>query len=47
MLFQFYTAPPLKVYMPSDEVKEYDSRCYFDRAQQVLRAGGFHTCDLG
>ena len=45
--FAFYTKPPLKVCMPRDESKEDYGSSYFDRIQNVLRHGGFHTSDLG
>ena len=47
MFFEFYTEPRLKVFMPADETKEsYGGTC-FVRIQNVIRAGGFHTNDLG
>ena len=47
MFFAFYTNPRLKVYMPRDESKEDYESSYFARIQNVLREGGFQTCDLG
>jgi hypothetical protein len=47
MFFAFYTNPPLKVFMPRDESKENYIASYFVRVQQLIRRGGFHTCDLG
>jgi hypothetical protein len=47
MFFEFYTKPPLKVYMPRDESKAQYASSYFVRIQNVLREGGFHTFDLG
>lgn len=45
--FVFYTSPPLKVYMPTDERSEGYAETSFVRVQQVLAAGGFATFDLG
>jgi hypothetical protein len=45
--FAFYTEPPIVVYMPPDEPAGPYSRTHFFRVQQVMRAGGFTTFDLG
>ena len=47
MFFEFYTNPPLKVFMPRDEVKDPYNASHFVRLQQVLGEGGFQTVDLG
>jgi hypothetical protein len=47
MFFEFFTVPPLKVYMPRDETKDNHRSSYFDRLQRVMEQGGFHTWDLG
>jgi hypothetical protein len=47
MFVEFYTDPPLKVFMPRDEVKDPYHASHFVRLQQVLGEGGFHTFDLG
>ena len=47
MFIAFYTTPRLKVYMPRDQSKEHYGSSFFVRIQNVLRRGGFHTCDLG
>ena len=47
MFLEFYTKPPLKVFMPRDECKDDYESSYFVRIQNVLREGGFHTSDLG
>jgi hypothetical protein len=44
--FRFYTQPSITVYMPGDEVKDYQES-YFWRVQQVMWRGGFSTCDMG
>ena len=44
--FCFYTDPPMKIYMPSDDTVEYEESVFF-RVQAVIRSGGFETFDLG
>ena len=45
--FRFYTNPPIVVYMPTDEVRGPYDETYFVRFQEMMRAGGYHTNDLG
>ena len=47
MFFRFFTDPVITVYMPSDEIKDPMNESCFFKIQQVLRAGGFQSCDLG
>src|SRR5262245_38729099 len=47
MFFEFYTSPPLKVFMPREERKDNYQSSFFVRIQNVLRQGGFQTFDLG
>ena len=45
--FAFYTTPPVKVFMPADDVPSpYAETCFF-RVQQAINAGGYSTFDLG
>lgn len=44
--FRFYSTPPITIYMPVDEVRDYAGSHFF-RIQQVLLVAGFHTFDLG
>jgi len=44
--FRFYTDPMMVVCMPADEPSGLGGSC-FARVQEVMRAGGFHTCPLG
>jgi hypothetical protein len=45
--FRFFTEPPVTVYMP-DEPRDTDyGSTIFRRVQDVIRAGGFVTSDLG
>ena len=45
--FRFYTAPPVRVYMP-DEPRELDyGKTMFRRVQNVIGLSGFTTFDLG
>jgi hypothetical protein len=45
--FQFYSDPPVTVYMP-DEPPETDyAKTLFRRVQDVIAMGGFSTFDLG
>ncbi|PQO38718.1 hypothetical protein C5Y96_02220 [Blastopirellula marina] len=44
--FRFYTDPPMKVYMPSDDTVGYEESVFF-RVQAVIRCGGYETFDLG
>jgi hypothetical protein len=45
--FRFYTDPSLVICMPHDEQPGPYGETYFVRIQEILRAGGFHTNDLG
>src|SRR5579884_4227407 len=45
--FVFYTSPPVTVCMPNDEPSEGYAETYFVRVQQVIKAGGFSTVDVG
>ena len=47
MYFEFYTSPPLKIFMPRDESKSDYASSYFVRLQTIIGEGGFDTCDLG
>jgi hypothetical protein len=44
--FRFYTEPPITIFMPVDDTKDYLNTCFF-KIQQVIRSGGFETFDLG
>jgi hypothetical protein len=44
--FRFYTDPVMVVCMPADEPSKLGGSC-FARVQEVMRAGGFDTCQLG
>jgi hypothetical protein len=45
--FRFYTTPPLIIFMPTDEAKDY-APSYFARVQDVIESNGrFTTADLG
>ena len=44
--FRFYTDPVMVVCMPADEPSKLGGSC-FARVQEVMRAGGFHTFNLG
>ena len=44
--FSFYTNPRLVICMPADSPEEYKDSHFF-KIQEVLRAGGFETFDLG
>jgi hypothetical protein len=44
--FTFYTDPRIVVFMPIDEPAAR-SESAFLKVQEVIRAGGFHTFDLG
>ncbi len=41
-----YTEPPLLICMPDDEPVDHEES-YFWRLQQVIRSGGYDTCDGG
>jgi hypothetical protein len=45
--FRFYTRPPIVVFMPDDELGGPYGETYFFRFQEMMRAGGYHTNDLG
>jgi hypothetical protein len=45
--FAFYTNPKLVLYMPDDECEGPREATYFAEVQEILRAGGFGTFDLG
>jgi hypothetical protein len=45
--FQFFTSPPLKVFMPRNEIANDYISSFFLRLQTVVRQGGFDTIDLG
>ncbi|PQO32814.1 hypothetical protein DTL21_21785 [Bremerella cremea] len=44
--FRFHTSPPLTITMPVDEPADYAASNFF-AIQQVIRAGGYETLDLG
>jgi hypothetical protein len=44
--FVFYTEPPMKIFMPVDELEDHESSHFF-RVQEVIRAGKYATFDLG
>jgi hypothetical protein len=45
--FRFYTRPPLVVYMPDEPPETNYGSTLFRRVQDVMRAGGFDTWDMG
>jgi hypothetical protein len=45
--FQFYTEPPLTVYMPDEVVGTPYGQTMFRRFQNIIGLGGFSTFDLG
>ncbi len=44
--FRFYTEPPITIFMPVDDTKDYLNTRFF-KIQQVIRSGGFETFDFG
>lgn len=45
--FQFYTNPPITIYMPDEPEDLNYSATIFRRVQNVIESGGFSTFDLG
>jgi hypothetical protein len=45
--FQFFTKPPIIIYMPEEPDDTTYGATIFHRIQDVMRAGGFTTWDLG
>lgn len=45
--FRFYTRPPVVVYLAEEDRELTYGDTLFRRIQDVMLAGGFHTCDLG
>jgi hypothetical protein len=45
--FQFYTAPPITVYMPDEPRDLAYAETMFRRVQNIIGRGGFGTFDLG
>lgn len=43
--FSFYTKPRIKIYMPMDEIKDYEAS-YFYRIVRVICEREFHTDDM-
>lgn len=42
--FEFFTQPPIRIYMPADGPTQYPDS-HFSRIQQLIRAGGFKFLD--
>jgi hypothetical protein len=45
--FRFYHEPPVTVYMPDEPPETTYGQTMFRKVQEVMRAGGFSTFDLG
>jgi len=45
--FTFYTDPPITVFLPDESREIGYGETLFRQVQDVIEAGGFHTCDLG
>ena len=44
--FQFFTQPPIKIFMPLDDPEEVQSSTYW-RVREILWQGGYNSYDLG